>query len=76
MPAIFEIEKPQKDTVSELHSPFYFSAGTLVQPWNAFSSIESIFEDVPASFYSAMADFHAGRVVDLDSALTEPPPNE
>lgn len=30
--------------------------------------------DVPESFRQGMADIEAGRVVDLDKALNEPPP--
>jgi hypothetical protein len=31
-------------------------------------------ETIPQSFFNALADFHAGRVVDADIALNEPPP--
>ncbi len=33
-------------------------------------------EDVPAAFHEALADYKAGRVVDLDTALRESPPQE
>jgi len=31
-------------------------------------------DDVPAAFHEALADYKAGRVVDLDTALRERPP--
>jgi hypothetical protein len=34
------------------------------------------FQEVPHSFIEALADFHAGRVVNLDQALNEPPPDD
>ena len=30
--------------------------------------------EIPDSFFQALEDFHSGRVVDLDTALNEPPP--
>ena len=30
--------------------------------------------EIPASFKKSVADIEAGRVVDLDTALTKPPP--
>lgn len=32
--------------------------------------------DIPKSFSSAMTDFENGRIIDLDQALNEPPPEE
>ena len=32
--------------------------------------------EVPSQFYEAMKDFEAGKVVDLDTALTSQPPSE
>ncbi len=33
-------------------------------------------DEVPASFFRALADFKEGRVVDADKALNDPPPRE
>jgi hypothetical protein len=33
-------------------------------------------EDVPPAFFEALADLYAGRIVNLDTALNEPPPQE
>jgi len=32
-------------------------------------------ETVPQSFFDSLADFEAGRVVDIEIALNEPPPD-
>lgn len=39
-----------------------------------FVDVTPLNEAIPVSFLNALLDFQTGRVVDIDVALTEPPP--
>jgi hypothetical protein len=47
-------------------------------PWSTSSASTGteFFEDIPESFQKAMESFYAGRVVDADFALNNPPPDQ
>ena len=47
-------------------------------PWGASSASTGVefIEDIPESFQRAMQSFYAGRVVDADFALNNPPPDQ
>jgi hypothetical protein len=55
--------------------PVIVSAGMTVMSADLFVDVPVLHtETVPASFWNALADFHAGRVVDDQIALNQPPP--
>jgi hypothetical protein len=42
---------------------------------SSFVEVTPLNEAIPVSFLNALLDFQTGRVVDIDVALTEPPPD-
>jgi hypothetical protein len=56
--------------------PLIVSAGTTIITADLFIESPPVLdtETVPASFWNALADFAAGRVVDDQIALNQPPP--
>jgi len=46
------------------------------QSSNGYSSVVTGYEfsEIPASFFAGLEDIKAGRVIDMERALSEPPP--
>ena len=47
-------------------------------PWESpfqLAASDHVLASVPQAFWTALADFHAGRVVDIETALNQRPPD-
>jgi len=62
------------DRPTETVAQFDYQAPEIGKYSASTISVVFVAETIPTSFLEALEDFNAGRVIDMEQALNEPPP--